>query len=76
DNNVVNNDYVSTLLNSPYGKLQMKDKLKTSAGQYTINQTGISEIEIVIPPIELQKQFANFVNQVDKLKFEIQGKLE
>ncbi|EQB88481.1 hypothetical protein M918_04295 [Clostridium sp. BL8] len=54
----------------------MKDKLKTSAGQYTINQTGISEIEIVIPPIELQKQFANFVNQVDKLKFEIQGKLE
>ncbi|MBP2020588.1 type I restriction enzyme S subunit [Clostridium punense] len=76
DNNVVNNDYVSTLLNSPYGKLQMKDKLKTSAGQYTINQTGISEIEIVIPPIELQKQFANFVNQVDKLKFEMEKSLE
>ncbi|MFC3926135.1 restriction endonuclease, partial [Clostridium punense] len=38
--------------------------------------TGISEIEIVIPPIELQKQFANFVNQVDKLKFEMEKSLE
>lgn len=71
DKNIVNNDYVSAILNSPYGKLQMKDKLKTSAGQYTINQNGISEIKITIPPIELQNKFADFVKQVDKLKFEM-----
>lgn len=49
----------------------MKDKIKTSAGQYTINQSGISEIKIVIPSIKLQNEFAESVNQVDKLKFEI-----
>ena len=76
DKNIVNNDYVSAILNSPYGKLQMKDKLKTSAGQYTINQNGISEIKITIPPIELQNKFADFVKQVDKLKFEMEKSLK
>lgn len=76
DENIVNNDYVSSILNSPYGKLQMKDKLKTSAGQYTINQNGISEIKITVPPIELQNQFANFVKQTDKLKFEMEKSLK
>ena len=76
DNEKVNNSYVSSILNSSYGKLQMKDKLKTSAGQYTINQAGISEIKIVVPPIELQNQFASFVQQVDKLKFEIHDSLK
>ncbi|MDB2105603.1 restriction endonuclease subunit S [Clostridium paraputrificum] len=72
DNSIVNNCFVSTMLNSPYGKLQMKDKLKTSAGQYTVNQTGISEIKIVVPPINIQIKFEDFVKQVDKLKFEIE----
>ena len=76
DHNIVNNDFVSSILNSPYGKLQMKDKLKTSAGQYTINQAGISEIKIIVPPIELQNQFADFVNQVDKLKSQMETSLK
>ena len=54
----------------------MKDKLKTSAGQYTINQNGISEIKITIPPIELQNKFADFVKQVNKLKFEMEKSLK
>lgn len=76
DTNIVNNDYVSILLNNSYGKLQMKNKLKTSAGQYTINQTGISEIKITVPPIQLQNQFADFVKQADKLKFEMEKSLK
>ncbi|MFL0198951.1 restriction endonuclease, partial [Clostridium sp. WILCCON 0269] len=32
--------------------------------------------EIPVPPIELQNEFANFVNQVDKLKFEMQKSLK
>ncbi|MGU8972542.1 restriction endonuclease subunit S [Clostridium perfringens] len=72
DNTLINNCFVSTMLNSGYGKLQMKDKLKTSAGQYTVNQTGISEIKVVVPPIELQNKFEDFVKQIDKLKFEME----
>lgn len=53
--------FVSTLLNSQYGKRQMRSKIKTSAGQYTISQDGIGAIEIICPPLSLQTQFAEFV---------------
>lgn len=46
--------FVSTLLNSQYGKRQMRSKIKTSAGQYTISQDGIGAIEIICPPLSLQ----------------------
>ena len=36
----------------------------------------LKDIEVLIPPIELQDQFAAFVEQIDKSKFEIQKSLE
>ena len=36
----------------------------------------LKEIDVLIPPIELQNQFATFVEQTDKSKFEIQKSLE
>lgn len=35
-----------------------------------------TEFEVFVPPIELQKQFADFVNQVDKSKVEVQKALD
>ena len=35
-----------------------------------------TEFEIFVPPIELQKQFADFVNQVNKSKVEVQKALD
>ena len=75
DSEILNNDYATSVLNSKYGKLQMKDKLKTSAGQYTINQTGISEIKIPVPPIELQNEFAEFVTQTDSMRSKMETSL-
>ena len=60
--------FASALLNSDYGKRQLKGQIKTSAGQYTVSQDGIGAIVTILPPISLQKEFANFVNQVDKSK--------
>lgn len=40
-----------------------------------INKEHLEEFPIIFPPIELQNQFANFVNQVDKLKFEMEESL-
>lgn len=73
---VMNGLFASELLNSSYGKGEMKDKIKTSAGQYTINQAGIGAIKAPLPPLELQNRFADFVRQADKSKFEIQKSLE
>ena len=65
----VNGKFLSTVLNSTYGKREMRNKIKTSAGQYTISQDGIGAIKSILPPIELQNQFAAFVKQTDKSKY-------
>lgn len=67
--------FVSTLLNSQYGKKQMRSKIKTSAGQYTISQDGIGAIEIICPPLYLQTQFAEFVQKVEAQKTLLQKSL-
>ena len=57
----INGCFMSVLLNSDYGKRQMSEQIKTSAGQYTISQDGIGAIMAILPPLELQNQFAAFV---------------
>ena len=76
DENRLNEYFLNTLLNSDYGKSEFKKYIKTSAGQYTIAQDGISSAQIPVPPLELQKQFAAFVQQIDKSKFEIANSLK
>lgn len=41
-----------------------------------LNQQILGTLEIPIPPIELQNQFAVFVHQVDQLKMDAQNRLE
>ena len=41
-----------------------------------LNQQILSTLLIPIPPLELQNEFAQFVKQVDKLKFEVQKALD
>ncbi len=36
-----------------------------------LNQQILSNLDIPVPPIELQNDFASFVQQIDKSKFEI-----
>ena len=72
----INGCFMSVLLNSDYGKRQMREQIKTSAGQYTISQDGIGAIMAILPPLELQNQFATFVEQTDKSKLEVQKSLE
>ena len=76
DETKINGFFMSVLLNSDYGKRQMREQIKTSAGQYTISQDGIGAIMAILPPLELQEQFAAFVEQTDKSKFEIKQSLE
>ncbi len=47
-------------------------KMTGSAGQKRVPTDFLNNIRVVVPPIELQNQFADFVKQVDKLKFEME----
>ena len=72
----LNGLFASELFNSSYGKSEMKDKIKTSAGQYTINQVGIGAIRVPRPPLPLQHRFADFVRATGKSKFALQRGLD
>ena len=52
------------------------DKLNSGSTIPMITQKSIGEFSVTVPPIELQNQFADFVKQTDKSKFEIQKSLE
>ena len=41
----------------------------TSGSMYNVSMDKFKAIEVPLPPIELQNQFADFVHQVDKSKF-------
>lgn len=62
-----------------YFQLEAFRQQLQSAKTTTINQITkkmLDEIKIPLPPIELQNQFADFVKQVDKLKFEMEKSLK
>ena len=63
-------------MNSSKGRAQIKAAITTSAGQYTINQAGIKSIQVPLPPLTLQQEFATFVSQVDKSRFIAQQQIE
>lgn len=73
---LVNGTFLSVLLNSEYGKSEMRNKIKTSAGQYTISQDGIGAVKSILPPIKFQTQFAEFVQQTEHTKSIIKQSLE
>ena len=73
---LLNGVFASELINSNFGKRQLKKRIKTSAGQYTVSQDGIGAIVSIVPPLELQNQFASFVKEIDKSRSRIQKSLE
>ncbi len=73
---LLNGTFASVLLNSAYGKKQLRNQIKTSAGQYTVSQDGIGAIETILPPLKKQESFESFVKQVDKSKSVVQKALD
>ena len=37
---------------------------------------ALKDLDIIMPPIEIQKKYSDFVKQVDKLKFEMEKSLK
>ena len=60
--------YVCHLLCSRYIYDQIVNHAKQAVNQASINQKDVLDFEIYEPPIELQEQFAAFVEQADKSK--------
>ena len=55
---------------------QILESQAPESAQKNINLQILSDLKIIVPPIELQNQFADFVKQTDKSKLAIQKNLE
>ena len=68
-------EFMQTLSTMDYFRNQVIAQSKT-ATMTTIGQDGILKTEIILPPIEKQKEFYDFVKQVDKSKVAVQKALD
>jgi type I restriction enzyme S subunit len=67
--------YLSALIGSRYGKSYFLKSAKQTTGIASINSTQLKNFPTVIPPIDLQNQFAAIVEKVDTLKSRYQQSL-
>ncbi|SNV87596.1 restriction endonuclease subunit S [Clostridium cochlearium] len=67
-NNIVNNVYVCEFLKSYSAQRKILFATKGISIKH-LHLNVIKDLDVLIPPIELQNQFADFVKQIDKLKF-------
>ena len=71
----INHVFAEYMITSDYLQEQIKGSQTVSA-QANLFQGKIKALKGFVPPIELQKQFADFVNQVDKSKVAVQKALD
>ena len=74
-NSRVLNIYVRALLESDYFDDAVLSKVRGGTQKF-ISLGDIRKLEILVPPMELQEQFATFVKQTDKSKLAVQQSLE
>lgn len=66
---------LSCFMNTDALKKKLRGMAKGAVNQANINAKELQAINIYLPPLAIQEQFANFVQQVDKSKQSIQKSL-
>ena len=75
DQEKTNPVFLNTLFNSNYMESVIRPLTSRSA-QPHLNTKQVAGLDILVPPMELQNEFVDFVKQVDKSRFELQRHLE
>lgn len=68
--------YLVHFLCLPYTYNQVIKHAKKSVNQASINQTDVKDFNILIPPLALQTQFADFVQKVEAFKALVQKSID
>lgn len=69
-------EVLSAFLNMDFSKRMLIGMCKTAIGQANINAKELQNIDLYIPPIELQDQFVTLKNKIDQKKQTVQQSLE
>ena len=68
--------YLRCAWNQPATRKQIEASAKTTNGTFKINQTALGKVELLVPPLAIQQEFAAFAASVDKSKFAVQKALD
>ena len=72
---ILNPLYVAFFMESPAGKEQFESK-NQSAVKAGLNFNSINSLRLLVPPMDEQSAFVEFVHQIDKSKLAVQKALE
>jgi type I restriction enzyme S subunit len=68
DAHVAEPQYISTLLGSAYGKRYFLRAGKQTTGIATINRTQLGKFSALLPPVEVQRRYADLAKRVEKAR--------
>ena len=71
----INNIFMYYLLTSDYGQREIQQYVRGAVTK-TITKDDARAVLIIVPPLELQQRFADFVKQVDKSREAVKKSLE
>ena len=66
-NNHANPDYVSAVLNSPYGKATLRGMCKSIIGMANINAKELRTIKLPLPPMDRQTEFSHRLQDIEEM---------
>ena len=68
--------YFATYLQSPQAKMYFLRAAKQTTGIASVNMKQLRRLPTMLPPLELQNQFADFVRAIEKSKVAVQTALD
>ena len=74
--NITNSQWIYHLTKLPLFRKDAEIHMTGSAGQKRVPTTYLANFKIKVPPIELQNKFAERIEKIEKLKFEIEKSIE
>ena len=73
---LIHSKFLLFFMNSEFMKKLLYNKAKNIVGMANINAKELEDFSIILPPIELQNKFAERIEKIEKLKFEIEKSIE
>jgi len=74
--NLIHSKFLLFFMNSEFMKKLLYNKAKNIVGMANINAKELEDFSIILPPIELQKKFAERIEKIEKLSFEIEKSIK